>query len=107
MRCSYNQLGEVRNPITGNVAVFIEDLNGPRSVTNDAEEVFENFQKVYGKGNFRLFYLDSEGDPAEIRMGTTWTGSTVKFLPMCDLPDLKEYTGVDLPQRLVVAFSVW
>lgn len=106
MRCNYSLLGEVRNPVTGNVAVLIEDLNGIRSVTNDAEEVFEVFEKVHGKGNFRLFYLDSEGDPGEIRMGKGVLEGYPVFLPMPSAASLKEYTGVDLPGWLAGMFGV-
>ncbi len=45
--------------------VFIQDLNlGGRSVTNDAEAVFIDCQKLYG--HCRVVYQDSEVEWAEI-----------------------------------------
>jgi hypothetical protein len=60
--------------------VFIRDLNiGRMSVTNDAESVFLECQKMYGR--CRVVYQDSEGEWAEIVKQTTWLSDTVGFRP--------------------------
>lgn len=45
--------------ITDNT-VFIEDLNGPMSVTNDAENVVQSVCRVYGNA-VDIVYRDSMG----------------------------------------------
>ena len=45
--------------------VFIEDLNGPKSVTNDAENVLSKIRAKYGV-KVRVIYLDSENEWWEI-----------------------------------------
>lgn len=44
--------------------IILEDLDGPRSITNDAEEVFAHVQRVWpGR---RVIYRDTYGEYAEI-----------------------------------------
>ena len=60
--------------------VFIRDLNlGGRSVTNDAEAVYEECQNAHGA--CRVVYQDSEGEWAEIVKQINWLGETVGFQP--------------------------
>ena len=60
--------------------VFIQDLNlGNRSVTNDAEAVFAECQKLYGQ--CRAVYQDSEGEWAEIVRQINWMDETIGFRP--------------------------
>lgn len=40
--------------------LWIEDLDGPVSVTNDAEAVVENLIKFSGAGDKRIFYIDTD-----------------------------------------------
>ncbi len=46
---------------TKNQIVYIEDLNGPTSVTNDVESVLQHVKINYG-GRYRLVYKDSEDE---------------------------------------------
>jgi len=60
--------------------VFIRDLNlGGRSVTNDAEQVYEECRNIFGP--CRLVYQDSQGEWAEIVKHINWMGETVGFRP--------------------------
>ena len=60
--------------------VFIRDLDlGGRSVTNDADLVFEDCQNVFG--SCRVVYQDSEGEWAEIVKQINWLGETIGFRP--------------------------
>lgn len=60
--------------------VFIRDLDlGGRSVTNDAEAVYEECQNAHGA--CRLVYQDSQGEWAEIVKQTMWMGETIGFRP--------------------------
>jgi len=60
--------------------VFIQDLNhGGRSVTNDAEAVFLECQRLYGQ--CRVVYQDSEGEWAEIVKKISRMGDTIEFRP--------------------------
>ena len=63
---------------TKNQIVYIEDLNGPTSVTNDVESVLQHIKINYGT-RYRLVYKDTDGEwweakrmhgthPAEWRM---------------------------------------
>lgn len=62
----------------GNI-VFIRDLDhGGRSVTNDAENVFQECQNAHGV--CRVVYQDSQGDWAEIVWKDSWLG-TIAFKP--------------------------
>ena len=45
---------------TDDDAITIRDLNGPVSVTNDAEEVVACFYRAHME-NRRLYYYDSDG----------------------------------------------
>lgn len=45
--------------------VFIKDLNGPKSVTNDAENVVAEIAKKFGV-KVRVVYLDSQDEWWEI-----------------------------------------
>ena len=47
-----------------NGSITIKDLNGPVSVTNDAERVVEDILRVHG--NLRIFYYDSMGNRDEL-----------------------------------------
>ena len=50
----------------GNV-VFIRDLDlGRMSVTNDADNVFDDCQELYGNPSCRVVYLDTDGNWDEI-----------------------------------------
>jgi hypothetical protein len=66
--------------------VFIEDdcdANGDAimTVTNDAENVLEYFQRLYGK-NVRIVYRDTEMEWWEIVTNhKTWMGSIISFKP--------------------------
>ena len=60
------RLVEAKNGIA-----FIEDMDGPVSVTNDAENVFSAIislnPRAYGKNVTRVVYCDTEGEWWEIR----------------------------------------
>ena len=58
--------------------VYIKDLNGPRSVTNDAESVFESVQNIYGR-RFRVVYEDSQGETWEIKHVRDHWGKHIGF----------------------------
>ncbi len=59
------------NSRTGSIT--IKDLNGPVSVTNDAERVVEAILKAHG--NLRIFYYDSMGNRDELcHDGKRFTG---------------------------------
>lgn len=59
--------------------VFIRDLDlGGRSVTNDADLVFEECRNIFG--SCRVVYQDSEGEWAEIVKQKTWLGE-IGFRP--------------------------
>jgi hypothetical protein len=63
----------------GNI-VFIRDLDlGGRSVTNDAEAVYEECQNAHGP--CRVVYQDSQGEWAEIVKLINWIGETIGFRP--------------------------
>ena len=60
--------------------VFIRDLDlGGRSVTNDAEQVYEECQKAHGA--CRVVYQDSQGEWAEMVKHINWMGETIGFRP--------------------------
>lgn len=60
--------------------VFIRDLDlGGRSVTNDAEQVYEECRNIFGP--CRLVYQDSQGEWAEIVRHINWIGETIGFRP--------------------------
>lgn len=59
MRRSSWELLEVKNGIA-----YIQDLDGPVSVTNDAENVFREVSKLYNLG--RIVYRDTYGEWTEI-----------------------------------------
>jgi predicted HAD superfamily phosphohydrolase len=62
-------------------AVLIEDLNGPLSVTNDAEAVVEDLLKVY-EADYRIFYKDSMGQWDELlHDGKQFTGFGPGYTP--------------------------
>ncbi len=67
--------------------VFIVDLDlGNRSVTNDADEVFEEIQKNFSKK--RVIYRDSMGNWDEIYLEKSSVGFFVDFKPYKEhLPD--------------------
>jgi len=46
--------------------VLLTDQNGPKSITNDAEAVYECIQAEYPA--YRVAYIDSVGDYTEITM---------------------------------------
>ncbi len=46
------------------VSITIEDLDGPVSVTNDAENVVRDLLMQYG--NIRIFYYDTMGNRDEL-----------------------------------------
>ncbi len=46
---------------TKNQIVYIVDLNGPTSVTNDVESVLQHVKINYGT-RYRLVYKDSDGE---------------------------------------------
>lgn len=56
--------------------VYLQDLDGPVSITNDAEAVLEWCKRNYP--NHRLFYTDTYGDMTEIvdQPHTTWMGTS-------------------------------
>ena len=62
--------------------VFLRDLDGRKSITNDAEAVFAYCQTNYP--GLRVVYEDSYGDLTEIldKPRTTWLGtSPLSFRP--------------------------
>jgi hypothetical protein len=65
---------------TGGI-VFIRDLDlGGRSVTNDAEQVYDECQKAHGA--CRVVYQDSDGEWWEIvATDHAWEGYDVTFRP--------------------------
>ena len=59
--------------------VFIRDLDGPVSVTNDAEEVLTYIQKNWpGR---RVVYQGTDGEWFEIVKTTSWMGEGIGFRP--------------------------
>ena len=56
--------------------VFLRDLDGRKSITNDAESVFAYCQTNYP--GLRVVYEDSYGDLTEIldKPRTTWMGTS-------------------------------
>lgn len=59
--------------------VFIRDLDGPVSVTNDAENVWNIIQTNWpGK---RVVYQGTDGEWFEIVKTTTWMGEGIGFRP--------------------------
>lgn len=56
--------------------VHLRDLDGPVSITNDAEQVMDWCRKTYP--GHRLIYSDTEGIMTEIvdKPHTTWMGTT-------------------------------
>lgn len=61
----------------GENRIFLSDLNGLVSVTNDAENVFN---EVYREGH-RVFYKDSLGCWDEMKM----VNGSIQFLPISEL----------------------
>jgi hypothetical protein len=59
-----------------NGEVYLQDLDGPVSITNDAEQVLAWCKTNYP--NHRLFYTDTYGDLTEIvgEPHTTWMGTS-------------------------------
>jgi len=54
----------------------LQDLDGPKSITNDAEAVY---QRIISPSHFkRLFYFDSYGDAAEM----VSYGVDVRLIPL-------------------------
>ena len=77
MRRSQWRVVEIQKDI-----VFIEDLNGSVSVTNDAENVFATVtsQKFSDDPITRVVYKDSDGEWWEIiNNHTTWMGTGIGF----------------------------
>ena len=70
---------------TDPMIVYIEDCNGPVSVTNDAEEVIRRIRYDYSDFNARVVYLDSDNEWWEMYYGEsdTWIrgGKTMQFRP--------------------------
>ena len=63
---------------TNDKCVILQDLDGPKSITNDAESVYG---RMCGKGNLqlrRLFYFDSYGDSAEL----VQPASSLRIIPL-------------------------
>lgn len=58
-RASYRVAKAVAKPASGEYLVWIEDLNGALSVTNDAEAVCAELQR--GFPGYRIIYRDSMG----------------------------------------------
>ena len=59
--------------------VFIRDLDGPVSVTNDAENVWDIIQTNWpGR---RVVYQGTDGEWFEIVKTTTWMGKGIGFRP--------------------------
>lgn len=59
LKAQYELLGALKNK------VFIVDLDGPKSITNDAEAVVAQLLKQYGTDT-EIFYRDTEGDWAQL-----------------------------------------
>lgn len=57
--------------------VFLRDLDGPVSITNDAESVLEHCRRHFP--GMRVVYEDTYGDLTEIldKPRTTWLGTSV------------------------------
>jgi hypothetical protein len=64
MRPGANVKAEYRVDSVADGIIHITDLNGSRSVTNDAEAVVAELFRQYG--NQRIFYVDSCGDTDEL-----------------------------------------
>lgn len=61
--------------------IFIEDDDGPVSVTNDAENVLRSVRNATGD-SYRVVYKDSTGEWWEIvENRTTWMGTGIGFEP--------------------------
>ena len=60
--------------------VFLEDLDGTVTVTNDAENVVHQIKRKYGH-NYRIVYKDTEGEWWEITSMKTWMGERADFKP--------------------------
>lgn len=59
--------------IQSSPTIMIEDLDGPLSVTNDAEAVVEKLLERYG--DKRIFYYDTQGELSELTHdGERFTG---------------------------------
>ena len=52
-------------PTNSDPVIFIEDLNGPMSVTNDAEAVVKDLINL-GYGDYHILYKDSMGQWDEL-----------------------------------------
>lgn len=66
---------------SGSRWILIEDMNGPVSVTNDAENVVRD---LIGRGyeGYRILYKDSMGQWSELKHnGTEFSGFGVGFTP--------------------------
>lgn len=72
---SHWELVELDQP---NGIIFIEDVNGPMTVTNDAEEVYRYISANYGR-RYRIVYKDSENEWWEMKYGWTAWGRQMQF----------------------------
>lgn len=59
---------------------FIRDLDGPVSVTNDAEAVYEYIREQW-PGLTRVVYQGTDGEWFEIVKTTNWMGEGIGFRP--------------------------
>jgi len=70
--------------------VILQDLDGPKSITNDIDSVYSRVCSLDRAHNKRIFYFDSYGDSAEILpygMGTI----DINPLPYKTIEELREY----------------
>lgn len=64
---------------SGDIA-FIRDLDGPVSVTNDAEEVYAYIRDQWPTLT-RVVYQGTDGEWFEIVKTTSWMGESIGFRP--------------------------
>lgn len=61
--------------------IFVQDLDGATSVTNDAEQVLKKVKGTYGL-DARVVYRGTDGEWFEIIPSrTTWMGTGIGFEP--------------------------
>jgi hypothetical protein len=73
IRASYKVLGSHKN------IVFLEDLDGRVTITNDAEAILERFQSLDSK--MRVVYKGTDDLWMEIVEQETWMGKGIGFEP--------------------------
>ena len=72
--------------------LILQDLDGPRSITNDMEAVYQRLNHG-GLDDRRLFYFDSYGESAEIRSHASYLD--IWTLPYKTVERIKEYVAFE------------